>query len=83
MLAKHSSGLAERTPYGARRRDTGSDDRRMPVGCNAAVYGLRRREREIERAVAALARLDDQTLRDFGIPHRSCIEQTVRYCHDC
>jgi uncharacterized protein YjiS (DUF1127 family) len=42
-----------------------------------------RREREIRRAVAALAELDDRTLRDIGIPHRSHIEQVVRYCHDC
>jgi uncharacterized protein YjiS (DUF1127 family) len=45
------------------------------------TYG--RREREIRRAVAALAELDDRTLRDIGIPHRSHIEQVVRYCHDC
>jgi uncharacterized protein YjiS (DUF1127 family) len=45
--------------------------------------GDRQREREIERAVAALAELDDRTLRELGIPHRSQIEQTVRYCHDC
>ncbi len=45
------------------------------------IYG--RREREIRRAVAALAELDDRTLRDIGIPHRSHIEQVVRYCHDC
>jgi hypothetical protein len=40
-------------------------------------------EREIEKAVAALAKFDDRTLRDLGIPHRSQIERTVRYCHDC
>jgi uncharacterized protein YjiS (DUF1127 family) len=44
---------------------------------------LREREREIEKAVAALAKLDDRTLRDLGIPHRSHIERTVRYCRDC
>lgn len=42
-----------------------------------------RREREIRRAVAALAKFDDRTLRDIGIPHRSRIEQVIRYCHDC
>ncbi|MDA9399582.1 DUF1127 domain-containing protein [Bradyrhizobium sp. CCBAU 45389] len=42
-----------------------------------------RREREIRRAVAALAELDDRTLRDLGIRSRSEIEWTVRYCHDC
>jgi hypothetical protein len=46
-------------------------------------HGWREREREIEEAIAALSRLDDRTLQMLGIPHRSCIEQTVRYCHDC
>jgi len=41
------------------------------------------REREIRKAVAALERLDDRTLLGLGIRHRSHIEQTVRYCHDC
>jgi hypothetical protein len=49
-------------------------DRVMPAG---------KREREIQKAIAALARLDDWTLLNLGIPHRSYIEQTVRYCHDC
>ncbi len=43
----------------------------------------REREREIEEAITALSRLDDRTLQMLGIPHRSYIEQTVRYCHDC
>ena len=42
-----------------------------------------RKEREVNQAVAALMKLDDQTLRDIGIPDRSQIEQIVRYCHDC
>ncbi|MET0721935.1 MAG: DUF1127 domain-containing protein [Tardiphaga sp.] len=42
-----------------------------------------RREREIRRAVAALMKLDDRTLRDLGICCRSEIEWTVRYCRDC
>ena len=42
-----------------------------------------RREREIKKAVAALTKLDDRTLRDIGIPQRSQIEQVVRYCRDC
>jgi uncharacterized protein YjiS (DUF1127 family) len=37
-----------------------------------------RREREVNKAVAALAQYDDRTLRDMGIPHRSQIEQMVR-----
>jgi uncharacterized protein YjiS (DUF1127 family) len=42
-----------------------------------------RREREISEAVEALRQFDDRTLRDMGIPHRSLIEQTVRYGRDC
>jgi uncharacterized protein YjiS (DUF1127 family) len=42
-----------------------------------------RREREIKKAVAVLVALDDRTLRDIGIPHRSQVEQLVRYCFDC
>jgi len=42
-----------------------------------------RRERQIKKAAAALLALDDRTLRDIGIPHRSGIEQVVRYCFDC
>jgi uncharacterized protein YjiS (DUF1127 family) len=41
------------------------------------------REREISQAVAALSQFDDRTLRDMGIPHRTLIEQTVRYGRDC
>jgi uncharacterized protein YjiS (DUF1127 family) len=42
-----------------------------------------RREREIKRAVSALAQFDDRSLRDMGIPSRSSIEHVVRYCRDC
>jgi hypothetical protein len=49
----------------------------------ASLWTHRRRERRIKKSVAALANLDDQTLRDMGIPDRSQIEQAVRYCHDC
>lgn len=55
------------------------------VSTTAAVgsAGDSPREHEIKKAVAALAELDDRTLRELGIPHRSHIERTVRYCHDC
>ena len=49
----------------------------------AALWAHWRREREIKRAVAALAEFDDRTLRDIGISSRAEIEQVVRYCHDC
>jgi uncharacterized protein YjiS (DUF1127 family) len=49
----------------------------------ATLWMRGRREREIKKSVAALAKLDDRTLRDIGIPQRSLIEQVVRYCRDC
>ena len=49
----------------------------------ASRWARWRRKREIKKAVAALAEFDDRTLRDMGIPHRSEIEQVVRYCRDC
>jgi uncharacterized protein YjiS (DUF1127 family) len=49
----------------------------------AALWAHWRREREIKRAVVALAQFDDRTLRDMGIAGRSEIEHVVRYCHDC
>ena len=42
-----------------------------------------RREREIKRAVAALAEYDDRTLRDLGICGRADIERAVRDSRDC
>jgi uncharacterized protein YjiS (DUF1127 family) len=49
----------------------------------AAFWAHWRREREIRKAVVALAQFDDRSLRDMGIAGRSEIEQVVRYCHDC
>ena len=40
-------------------------------------------ERRIRRAVEALTLLDDRTLSDLGIPNRSEIEFTVRFCLEC
>jgi hypothetical protein len=59
--------------------------RTMPAECAMAPAddGSVKREREIGKAVAALETLDDRTLRGLGIRHRSHIEQTVRYCHEC
>jgi uncharacterized protein YjiS (DUF1127 family) len=48
-----------------------------------AFWAHWRREREIRKAVAALAQFDDRSLRDMGIRSRSEIEQVVRYCRDC
>jgi hypothetical protein len=49
----------------------------------AARWSHPRREREIKRAVDALAELDVRTLRAIGIADRSQIDWVVRYCHDC
>ena len=48
----------------------------------AGGWGKWRREREIKKAVAALAEQDDRMLRDMGILHRSRIEQILRYGRD-
>jgi uncharacterized protein YjiS (DUF1127 family) len=47
-----------------------------------ALWAHACRKQKIKRTVAALAELDDRTLRDMGIPHRSGIEQVVRYGRD-
>lgn len=49
----------------------------------AVLWKHWRREREINRAVAALSSYDDRTLRDLGINGRADIERVVRYCRDC
>jgi len=48
----------------------------------ARRWAKSRREREIKKAVTALAEYDDRTLRDVGIPDRSQIEQILRYDRD-
>jgi uncharacterized protein YjiS (DUF1127 family) len=48
----------------------------------AGVGAHWRREREIKRAVYALAEFDDRTLRDMGIRDRCQIERTVRQGRD-
>jgi uncharacterized protein YjiS (DUF1127 family) len=56
----------------------------LSLAAAARWIGARwRREREIRRAVDALAKLDDGTLRDIGIADRSQIDPVVRYCRDC
>jgi uncharacterized protein YjiS (DUF1127 family) len=78
MSAEHLSGQANTGPC---RYDYSS----TPAAHTVAVADRIscEAEREIERAVALLAKLDDRTLRDLGIPNRSYIEYTVRYCRDC
>jgi hypothetical protein len=79
MLVKHSSGQANGAAWQCRvpSHDAGLADR---LSALARWHG---REQKIEQAIAALAKLDDRTLLGLGISHRSHIEWTVRYCHDC
>jgi uncharacterized protein YjiS (DUF1127 family) len=49
----------------------------------ATLWAHLRNEWQVTKAIAALSKLDDRTLRDMGIQHRSHIEHMVRYCRDC
>lgn len=49
----------------------------------AGRWAQGRREREIKKAFAALVEADRRASRNFGIPHRSRIEQVARYRRDC
>jgi uncharacterized protein YjiS (DUF1127 family) len=64
-------------PPDAKRRDL------SPAAAASRIWECWRREREIRRAIDGLAKLDDRTLRDIGIPDRSQIDPVVRYCRDC
>jgi hypothetical protein len=66
------------------RIDCGSN-RKTRAGLMVALSedGSRESEQKINTTVAALAKLDDQTLLALGIPDRSQIELVVRYCYDC
>jgi hypothetical protein len=54
-----------------------------PWNAIASRWAQRRREREIKKAIAALAESDGKASRNFGIPNRSRVEQVARYRHDC
>ena len=79
MLAKHSFGRANGAAWQYRvpSEDAGLADGSPVQSCR------HEREQKIKQAIAALAMLDDRTLLGLGISHRSHIEWTVRYCHDC
>jgi hypothetical protein len=49
----------------------------------AGRWAQGRREREIKKAFSALVEADRRASRNFGIPHRSRIEQVARYRRDC
>ncbi len=61
--------------------DTSSFGTSLPNMSSLWMYW--RNEREIKRAVRALAEFEDQTLRDMGIRDRSQVEFTVRFCREC
>ena len=67
----------------APERETCHDWLAKPWRAIASRWAHWRRQREIKKAIAALTKLDDGTLRDIGIPHRSQIERVVRYGRDC
>jgi hypothetical protein len=79
MLVKHSFGQANRATW---RRGVPDHDAGIAEQRSAQAHWLER-EQQIERAIAALAELDDGILLALGISHRAHIEWTVRYCHDC
>jgi uncharacterized protein YjiS (DUF1127 family) len=83
-LSEHA-GVAE--SYRLRSFETDRSGHRqrptMPWSRVASKWRHWRHEREIAALVADLAEFDDRTLRDIGIPHRSQIEQAVRYGRDC
>jgi hypothetical protein len=79
MLAKHSFEQSNGAAWQYRVLSVDPDV--SGAGLGQACWC--ERERQIQQAIAALARLDDRTLLGLGISHRSHIEWTVRYCHDC
>jgi hypothetical protein len=82
-LSEHAS-LAEshRSPSFDADRSSRRHWLTMPWSGMASRWKRWRHEREIAALVADLAELDDRTLRDIGIPHRSQIELAVRYGRD-
>src|SRR5690606_28829730 len=78
---------------GDRRFDAAADDTaavaarpperwaRRLRGVVSFLWAAWRREMECARGVRALQQLDDRSLRDIGIGHRSDIEYMVRYGH--
>lgn len=49
----------------------------------ATPWSYWRNELEVRRTTRALAEFDDRTLHNLGIPDRSQIEFTVRFCREC
>lgn len=49
----------------------------------ATPWSYWKNEIEVRRTTRALAEFDDHTLRNLGIPDRSQIEFTVRFCREC
>ncbi len=66
--------------------DATSFDTSFPIASETIITRLRndwQNERETRRIVRSLAKFNDQTLREMGIPDRSQIEFAVRFCREC
>ena len=64
-------------------RSNGRNWLTKPWHAIAGRWAQGRREREIKKAFAALVEPDRRASRNFGIPHRSRIEELTRYRRDC
>jgi uncharacterized protein YjiS (DUF1127 family) len=60
-----------------------SSRRQSPKTLIATPWSYWRNELEVRRTIRALAEFDDRTLHKLGIPDRSQIEFTVRFCREC
>jgi uncharacterized protein YjiS (DUF1127 family) len=82
-LAVVASSTSPKVRGAELEEDTNRPGPTRPWGTVRSRWAQWRRERKIKKVVAVLVELDDRTLRDIGVPHRSQIEQVVRYCFDC
>jgi uncharacterized protein YjiS (DUF1127 family) len=82
-FSRRSGALPARTPTAKASSSSVANSSRNARRNHAALPNDWRNEREIRRAVRALAKFDDQVLRKMGIADRSQIELTVRFCREC
>jgi uncharacterized protein YjiS (DUF1127 family) len=82
-LAVVTSSTSPKVTEAGLEEDTNRPGSTRPWSTVRSRWAHWRRKRKIKKVVTVLVELDDRTLRDIGIPHRSQIEQVVRYCFDC
>ncbi len=82
-FSRRSGALPARTPTAKASSSSVANPSHNARRNHAAPRNDWRNEREIRRAVRALAKFDDQVLRKMGIADRSQIELTVRFCREC